>query len=275
MRKRPLEGANGFWVVTPFVTSSGSTLVVNRGWIAAAGGAGAVQQVPAPPSGQVTIVGRVLPSEQAPEPAADRPPRGTGDGPRRQPWSAVRSDVYPGYVVLVSSDPAQAERPHPAAAARPVRGQPPVVRRAVDPLRDRRRRPASSLLVRRERDYVDGDGAARGSRRRRPPVRTWRNCPYAARSGTIARMDLGLTDRVFVVTGGSRGLGLASAEALVADGARVVVVAPRPAGPRRRRRPARRRRPRGRALGRPRPTARRRSGSSPPPSRASAGSTAP
>jgi len=38
-------------------------------------------------------------------------------------------------------------------------------------------------------------------------------------------MDLGLSDRVFVVTGGSRGLGLASAEALVAEGARVVVVA--------------------------------------------------
>lgn len=38
-------------------------------------------------------------------------------------------------------------------------------------------------------------------------------------------MDLGLTDRVFVVTGGSRGLGLASAESVVAEGARVVVVA--------------------------------------------------
>ena len=36
-------------------------------------------------------------------------------------------------------------------------------------------------------------------------------------------MDLGLADRAYVVTGGSRGLGLATAEALVADGARVVV----------------------------------------------------
>lgn len=36
-------------------------------------------------------------------------------------------------------------------------------------------------------------------------------------------MDLGLTDRVFAVTGGTRGLGFAAAGALVADGARVVV----------------------------------------------------
>jgi len=38
-------------------------------------------------------------------------------------------------------------------------------------------------------------------------------------------MDLGLSGKVFVVTGASRGLGLATATALVADGARVVLAA--------------------------------------------------
>ena len=36
-------------------------------------------------------------------------------------------------------------------------------------------------------------------------------------------MDLGLHDRVYLVTGGAGGLGLASARALVAEGARVVL----------------------------------------------------
>jgi 3-oxoacyl-[acyl-carrier protein] reductase len=36
-------------------------------------------------------------------------------------------------------------------------------------------------------------------------------------------MDLGLADRVFILTGASRGLGFATARALVGDGARVVI----------------------------------------------------
>ena len=39
-------------------------------------------------------------------------------------------------------------------------------------------------------------------------------------------MNLGLRGRVYLVTGGSRGLGFAAAQALVADGARVVLSAP-------------------------------------------------
>src|SRR5262249_37757421 len=46
-----------------------------------------------------------------------------------------------------------------------------------------------------------------------------------APDGTVGSldMDLGLADRVYVLTGASRGLGFATAECLVADGAKVVI----------------------------------------------------
>ncbi|MFC6238450.1 SURF1 family cytochrome oxidase biogenesis protein [Longivirga aurantiaca] len=105
VRKRPLEGKNGFWVVTPLVTSSGSVLVVNRGWIAADGSASAAQAVPAPPTGEITLTGRLQPSEAAP----DVQP---GDLPAGQitdlsvPLVAGGASAYPGYVTLVESSPA-------------------------------------------------------------------------------------------------------------------------------------------------------------------------
>jgi 3-oxoacyl-[acyl-carrier protein] reductase len=52
---------------------------------------------------------------------------------------------------------------------------------------------------------------------------TGRTCRRLRQNG---RMDLGLDGRVYLVTGGSRGLGFAAAQALVADGARVVLSAP-------------------------------------------------
>jgi cytochrome oxidase assembly protein ShyY1 len=106
VRKRPLDGTNGFWVVTPLVTRSGAVLVVNRGWVEAAGGATATQEVPAPPPGEVTITGRIQPSEDAPE---TQP----GDLPAGQvtdlsvPLVAGDASAYPGYVTLVESTPAE------------------------------------------------------------------------------------------------------------------------------------------------------------------------
>jgi cytochrome oxidase assembly protein ShyY1 len=107
VRKRPFEGRNGFWVATPFVTSTGTVLVVNRGWVEAVGGASAGAEVPAPPSGTVSIVGRLQPSEVAPaSQPTDLPAGQVTDLDVR--LVAGTAAVYPGYVDLVSSTPPQA-----------------------------------------------------------------------------------------------------------------------------------------------------------------------
>jgi cytochrome oxidase assembly protein ShyY1 len=108
VRKRPLEGRNGFWVVTPLVTTSGSVLAVNRGWVEASGSASATQAVPPAPVGEVAVTGRVQPSETAPEQPADLPAGQVTDldvalvaGPG--------VTAYPGYIQLESSEPSQGE----------------------------------------------------------------------------------------------------------------------------------------------------------------------
>lgn len=54
----------GFHVLTPFVLDDGKVLLVNRGWIPADGPSQtAFPKVPAPPRGEVTVSGRLMPDE--------------------------------------------------------------------------------------------------------------------------------------------------------------------------------------------------------------------
>lgn len=106
VRRRPMDGHNGFWVVTPLVTDSGDVVVVNRGWLPASGDATSAQAAPAPPTGEVTVTGRLRPSEPAPDPQpADLPGGQITD--LDITLVAAGSRTYPGYVELVSSNPAQ------------------------------------------------------------------------------------------------------------------------------------------------------------------------
>ena len=57
VRQRPLEGQNGYWVLTPLIVGPGSTVWVNRGWLAATGPATTTPPAPAPPTGEVTVSG--------------------------------------------------------------------------------------------------------------------------------------------------------------------------------------------------------------------------
>ncbi|WFE94373.1 SURF1 family protein [Micromonospora sp. WMMD987] len=64
VRGRTVESRVGFEVLAPLVLDDGTAVLVDRGWVPPApGGATAVPQVPALPTGEVTVVGRVHPTE--------------------------------------------------------------------------------------------------------------------------------------------------------------------------------------------------------------------
>ncbi|HEY3477629.1 MAG TPA: SURF1 family protein [Streptomyces sp.] len=53
----------GYHVITPLVLDDGRAVLVNRGWIAPGDDPAAFPKIPAPPSGEVTVTGRLRPDE--------------------------------------------------------------------------------------------------------------------------------------------------------------------------------------------------------------------
>ena len=64
IRQRPLDGGNGYWVMTPLHTNSGSQIWVIRGWVGASTIATQAPDVPQPPAGPVVVSGAVRNFEQ-------------------------------------------------------------------------------------------------------------------------------------------------------------------------------------------------------------------
>ncbi|WP_338899019.1 SURF1 family protein [Streptomyces sp. TG1A-60] len=63
-RRTNADDEVGFHVLTPFVLDDGKLLLVNRGWIPADGPSQtAFPEIPAPPLGEVTVTGRLMPDE--------------------------------------------------------------------------------------------------------------------------------------------------------------------------------------------------------------------
>jgi len=119
VRLRPFEGDVGFYVLTPLVTEDGRALLVNRGWVPAGAGGATVPDVPRPPTADVTVTGRLRPSEDPPKGAAPPPGQVTRiDVPglaRDLPYP-----VYGGFVELTKQEP-----PVSRAAAAPQLIPPP------------------------------------------------------------------------------------------------------------------------------------------------------
>lgn len=106
VRRRQVNDKPGFLVLAPLRTDAGTTLVVNRGFIPVTGAALDTPAVPDPPSGEVRITGRVLPSEDdgLGSGLPDRQVQNIDVGELATRWDA--RTTYGGYVELVGSEPA-------------------------------------------------------------------------------------------------------------------------------------------------------------------------
>ncbi|MEU9337595.1 SURF1 family protein [Streptomyces sp. NPDC048290] len=100
----------GFHILTPFVLADGKVMLVNRGWIPADGPSQtAFPEVPAPPSGEVTVTGRLMPDETT-EASGIKDLEGLPDRQIMLISSAQEADrlgarVLGGYVVLTTPEP--------------------------------------------------------------------------------------------------------------------------------------------------------------------------
>jgi cytochrome oxidase assembly protein ShyY1 len=106
VRKRPLDTRNGFWVMTPLTTSTGTVVWVNRGWEPAGADALSTPPIPPPPSGQVRVTGYLRPFETAQASANEGLPVGQIAAPALTTLPDV-GETYPAYVQLRESVPDQ------------------------------------------------------------------------------------------------------------------------------------------------------------------------
>jgi cytochrome oxidase assembly protein ShyY1 len=109
VRNRPLNGIPGFEVLVPLRLDDGSVVVVDRGWLGLGSKNDVPDHIPAAPSGEVTVVGRlqqgepVLQGRTAPKgqiPSIDLPGMA----------KIIGEPTYTGaYVLMATEDPAPSE----------------------------------------------------------------------------------------------------------------------------------------------------------------------
>ncbi|GIH75386.1 SURF1 family protein [Planobispora longispora] len=120
VRRRVQNSAVGFYVLTPLNVGNGEAVLVNRGWVKAGATADALPEVPAPPTGQVAVTGRIRPSETEESSGL----RDRGGLPRGQVLlinteaigKGLPYRLLGGYVDLIEQSPEAAAAPDPVPA---------------------------------------------------------------------------------------------------------------------------------------------------------------
>jgi cytochrome oxidase assembly protein ShyY1 len=109
-RTGPEKGALGYYVLTPLVTGpDGPVVLVNRGWIPAGNDPTRMPDVPAPPSGELTVSGRLMADETSAT-TGIRDRGGLPDGMvmlinSEQRAEAMGASVVTGHIELTATDP--------------------------------------------------------------------------------------------------------------------------------------------------------------------------
>lgn len=112
-RLRSQDGQTGFYVIAPLVTADGAGVLVNRGFVPTAANGAGPADVPPPPTGQVTVSGRLQRSEGAGPAPADLPAGQVQKIDSGQLSPRVGYPLYAGYVDLATQTPPAAAVPVP------------------------------------------------------------------------------------------------------------------------------------------------------------------
>ena len=104
VRYRTREGSSGVDVVVPLQPDDGPAVLVDRGWLATDNSGASPDEVPAPPTGTVTVTGWVRADATGGSASvADRSTRAISS---EQIGGAIGREVYGGFLDLSSEDPA-------------------------------------------------------------------------------------------------------------------------------------------------------------------------
>ncbi len=107
LRYRNVKDRPGFEIVTPLTLPDGKAVLVDRGFLARQGAELAPGNVPAVPTGEVTITGRLQRSERGGTSNGGTPDNGTArliNGPDFA--KALDLDLYDGYLTIDKQEPA-------------------------------------------------------------------------------------------------------------------------------------------------------------------------
>ncbi|MDG9703620.1 SURF1 family protein [Streptomyces sp. DH37] len=98
----------GYHVLTPLVREDGTAVLVNRGWVPAGEDLTKFPEVPAPPSGEVTVTGRLMADEETGSGVKDKrglPPRQVMLIDSERMAEELDRPVLGGYVALEKTSP--------------------------------------------------------------------------------------------------------------------------------------------------------------------------